>query len=423
MFAMPFHTWKYNIGLNLTIYQIIILLIIVSAVFKKPNKKLFFGNKYILLFLFYALLSTIILSVWFISDIRQLGGFFRSEGRFLSQIFLWFLTFSIIPLACNYIKHISDIFKYLKVYISGLILLVILGWVQFSIFYLTKVDIFPLGGIAGVSHSGLWSFDGTTFFRMSSLGGEPKTFSISLVVGFFIILFSNRHNIFFFKYDPILKYSFIFTSFATLSTSGMVLFIILYSFFLFYITTNTRLVATRNIKKTIYSLSIFFILCLFVFNYWDFISVIIQKRIFERDVMSEDWDAPIQIWLSKSPEFIFFGSGLGNVHNFAYPYILKETLFYMENSIFVAKSGYLRIVSELGLVGFFLFIFMIYNTYRKLGTVSNFAEASTKKLFVVMQAILVVIVLSFLARGSMLGELSVFMAISTTLAYSKAIRN
>lgn len=419
IFVIPFHTWKYNIGLNLTVYQIVIFIMIIAAIYKSKNL-FYFGNKYIIFFLFYAMINSSLLSFYFIDDFRQLGGFFRSEGRFIAQIILLLITFSMIPLAFNFIKNNDDIYKYFKIYIYGLITLVILGWIQFIIFKLTHVDIFPLGAIAGLSHSGMWGYDGITIFRMSSLAGEPKTFSISLVIGFFIISIFNRYNFYFFKYDLILKYLFLFTSFATLSTSGIVLFIILYIALWFYqiIKSDKKIVIKKNIFST---LIIFSIIGILIFQYWDFISLIIEKRIFERDVLSEDFDAPIQKLLVIFPEYLFFGLGVGNAHNFAFPYIAEENLFYMEHNIFVAKSGYLRIISELGLIGFILFIGMVYVTYRKLGIESKNVSIKSKNTYKIMQGILMIIMLAYFARGSLLPELVIFIAISTVLAYSRRI--
>lgn len=422
IFVLPFHSWMYNVGLNLNIYQIVTLImafmIFIQTIYRKKNL-LNFGNKLIVLFMLYAIVDTMVMSIFFINDYMQLGGFFRSEGRFIAQIILMLITFSIVPLAYNYIKNIDDAIKYLKVYLYALILLVILGWIQFFTYKITGVDIFPLGiDEYGNFRTGI--FD--KIFRMSSLGGEPKGFSMSLTIGFFIIHIFNNYGIRFFKYDIVLKYLFIYTAFATLSTSGMVLFAILLFVYQFYIAIKSKKYFKLNRKNIFYSFIIVAIISFLLFRYWDFISMIIEQRIFERDLVHEDYDKPIQIFLTNFPEYLFLGSGLGNIHNLAAPYISFESLHYMKNTIFLAKSGYLRTISELGLIGFSLFTYMIYSVYRKLGKVGKCINLFDGNIFKAMQLLLFIALVAYFARIYLIGELILFLAISNVLTFSKQIR-
>lgn len=412
----------YNLGLNLTAYQIttLIMIFVTTIVSIKKRKNLFYlGNKYIVFFLFYAIVTTIVISVFFIDNFLQTGGFFRSEGRYLAQLLLLLMTFSIIPLAFNYINSTKDVYHYLKTYLYALILLVILGWAQFFIYQFTHLDIFPLGSTIGDLRSGMWD----NIFRMSSLGGEPKALSISLIIGFFIIKAFNRYDISFIPYEKLLKYIFLFTAFATLSTSGMVLFVILFLIDSLYIMVTSKIKIKFDVKKTIYLFSIMLVIGFLFFKYWDFISLIVEKRVLERDIASEDFDAPIQIFLVKFPEYILFGSGLGNIHNFAYPYISAEHLHYMKDSIFVAKSGYLKIISEQGLFGFTLFTFIFYTTYRNLGKVRKYLSVTNQQFYRAMQLILLIVLMAYFARTYVVNELILLLALANVLIYSKRIKH
>ena len=132
----------------------------------------------------------------------DLGSFTRNEGRFIGQIIFWLILFSIIPIMKNYINSFSDIYNYLKIYINALILLIILGWIQFVIYKFTGTDIFPIDFYDdGRARTGIWTYMGSGIFRISSLGGEPKGFAQSLIIGFFIIHIFNKMNISFFKFD------------------------------------------------------------------------------------------------------------------------------------------------------------------------------------------------------------------------------
>jgi hypothetical protein len=238
IFVLPFLGWFYNIGLNLSMFQIIIFIIIffniISITLGKEKNLLHIKNNYINIFIFYSIFITMFMSNFIIEDFQQLGGFFRSEGRYLSQIILWLLYFSLIPIAYNYIKTLNDIYFYFKIYLQALILLLILGWIQFVIYKFTGTDIFPIDFYDdGRARTGIWTYMGSGIFRISSLGGEPKGFAQSLIIGFFIIHIFNKMNISFFKFDLLLKIIIVITIFMTLSTSGFVLFFIL--FFIYYI--------------------------------------------------------------------------------------------------------------------------------------------------------------------------------------------
>jgi hypothetical protein len=175
-------------------------------------------------------------------------------------------------------------------------------------------------------------------------------------------------------------------------------------------------------KNILYSFFIITFIGFLLFKYWDFISMIIERRVLERDITSEDYDAPIQIFLTRFPEYLFFGSGLGNIHNLAAPYIPFQYLHYMRNHIFVAKSGYLRLISELGVIGFALFMSMVYSIYRKLGKVSKYFPTADKNVLKALQLLLVISLIAYFARVYVGGEIILFLAISNVIAYSKSIR-
>ncbi len=257
---------------------------------------------------------------------------------------------------------------------------------------------------------------------MSSLAGDPKAFSMALIIGFFIINTFNRYSIFFFKYDILLKYFFLFTAFSTLSTSGIVLFAILFFLDFFYRIAKSKRSIKLNSKKILYSFMVIIIIGFLLLQYWGFISSIIELRVFGRDIVHEDFDAPIQIFLSKFPEYLLFGAGLGNIHNLAYPYIASEHMHYMENSIFVAKSGYLRIISELGLIGFSLFILMTYSVYKKLSIIKKLFIKDKKNIISSMQLLLFLVMIAYFSRSYVFGEYIMFLAMVNVIGYSKTVR-
>lgn len=421
LFILPFHGWTYNLGLNLNIFQITLLVTILSlfvqSLYIKKNI-LNLHNKLILIFLLYLTVDTIIMSLS-IDTYLNFGNFFRSEGRFITQIILYIFIFTLIPLAFNYIRKSDDIYKYLKAYLSGIIFLLFLGWLQFFIYHLSGVDIFPIAIEAdGTIRTAIYNFQGLEIFRMCSLGGEPKVFSMSLILGFFVIHVANRYKIFFFKHDYKLKYLILFTSFATFSSSGMALFIIL--LFIDILLFQRFYIKKLSMKKIFGSILFFSILAVIIITYYDVIWTIIELRLLERDVLSEDYDAPIQLFLLDQPIFLFFGSGLGNIHNFAMEYVPNIYKHYMLDNLFVAKSGYLRIISELGLVGFFLFTSIIIVFYLKTKQMQKIVNDNA---FVKLsQNLLVLFFIAFLARGYLFNELIILISIINVIIYNNKFK-
>ena len=96
----------------------------------------------------------------------------------------------------------------------------------------------------------------------------------------------------------------------------------------------------------------------------------------------------------------------------------------MEDNIFVAKSGYLRIISELGIIGFVLYSLIFYNVYKKLNKFKTFINNSLSSRFVhAMQSILVLCLVSYFSRIYLESELLLFLALCNFLAFSKSVRS
>jgi uncharacterized membrane protein YidH (DUF202 family) len=71
----------------------------------------------------------------------------------------------------------------------------------------------------------------------------------------------------------------------------------------------------------------------------------------------EDWNEVVLAWLRAHPTYGVLGVGLGNVHLYAAEYI-PPAYSYMYDNVFVAKSGLLRLISEIGIVGLVFALWM-----------------------------------------------------------------
>lgn len=428
VFLAPFQSWFFNVGLNLSAFQIVTAIAIVwislNILVGKKGKSLAIHNKFVIIFLVYAITNTLFISTFIIDDYLNYGGFFRSEGRFIAQIVLLLLTFGILIVASNYVKKIEQVAVYLKTYLHALLLLVALGWIQYVIYNLSGADIFPIGFYSdGTARTGIWTYMGSGIFRISSLGGEPKGLAQSLVIGFFIIHAFNHFKMFFFsKYDKYIKLLFLATVFATLSTSGYVLFVILYIIFKGYLLSISGFRLKIDSKKIFTSFLIIAILGTLIYKNQNFFTTMFDERIAERNITSEDFDAPIQAFLYDNPEFLLFGSGLGNAHNLASDYIPSQLQHYMEDTIFVAKSGYLRLVSELGMTGIMIFFMIFIYTYNNLN-LANHKTSILSTYYKALQTLLILLLFAYLARGYVIAPMMLILAMANSIAYSKKFIN
>lgn len=82
-----------------------------------------------------------------------------------------------------------------------------------------------------------------------------------------------------------------------------------------------------------------------------------------RDLV-EDFDRAVLGFLQEEPGYLLTGVGLGNAHLYANEYLPTFAIPYAADTAFVAKSGYLRLISEVGLVGLALFLLWVGSQMR-----------------------------------------------------------
>jgi DNA-binding NarL/FixJ family response regulator len=262
--------------------------------------------------------------------------------------------------------------------------------------------------------TGIWTYMGSGIFRISSLGGEPKGFAQSLIIGFFIIHIFNKMNISFFKFDLLLKIIIVITIFMTLSTSGFVLFFILFFIYYIYLFFLGEVKIKLNLKKTIILIGIMFSAVYLVNTNINFFSSVLNERVLDRNIASEDYDQPIQDFLMAKSEYSIFGVGMGNIHNLSEKYINSQNKFYMANTIFVAKSGYLKLISELGFIGLFLFFLMNFYILRNLIYLyKKNNNLKNNEIYLILSILLILSFVGFLARVYLINIYMIILAISS----------
>ena len=294
--------------------------------------------------------------------------YFRGKGRYISSLVkLCIFEFGIIFILLNLVYNEEKIRRLIKLYINALVVLSFIGLLQFLVSYIFGFDIFLKPGLiekgyAMISNDLLF---GSQVTRVNSLGGEPKGFAMSLLVGIVFLFFSRIFKIDVVKYSLPLSFLFLIMLILTLSSGGISLLLILA--FLVIIYEITRAILKFKARK--YFVATMLCISFFVFFFSEKIYEVIESRIFNRgsQLLSEESEVAIQQFFTNNPLWLFFGSGVGNIHHLSFQYLPESILYYKSGHVFIARYGYSRLISEGGVVGFILFaciiILALYNLY------------------------------------------------------------
>jgi hypothetical protein len=325
-------------------------------------------------YLIYTIILSIVMS-FYLPDMVNHFPLFRGKLRWISQLVVFFLLFAPVIYIKFYKPSLEQLYKMIDVFLWAVVILCFSGILQLIVFKVAGKDIFPINLFSSISdkdvlRSGL-SKIGTDqkILRMSALGGgEPKNFGYTCVIAFNLHLirwlFKKPSGYFIVFTNLCMSALFLICILLSLSTQAYLLLavnmVLLILFLLF-------LIGPRSKRLII----MFLLLCIgaFIVIKNDYASRLIEARIYERLAETgvvEDFNETIIDFLKDNPKFIIFGTGLGNIHFWAYEYIPHEFKYYMRNSVFVAKAGLLRLISEQGLVGLMLFISIVIHLIIKL---------------------------------------------------------
>jgi len=415
VFALPFFGLDFNIGIRLTISQIILILIniqlIVQFVTSGNFNKLNINNNYFVIFIAYSVIITLFLSLFITQDVQsKFEGFFRTNGRFITQIIKWLLEFSVFYISIYYLKYKTDINKLIKVYLFGVFVIAILGIFQQVIYVSTGSDIFPLireNNELRIAKE--YDYFGLSMIRICSLGGEPRDLAMGLVVGFLLLQLVNNLKIFKLSYYSIFSIIILVAIIFTISSSALITLPILYLLKEILLFLYTK-------RPLSYSSILFaFVLISVIFLFSNSFSKIYEERVADREML-EDWDQPVVDFLSDNPKWIIFGSGLGNIHKLAYSHVNTDDFPYMENNIFESRIGYLYLISELGIIGFLLFCIAIIHTFYLSNTIFKVTKSHLLLLFVIIS---IVIFAGYMVRYFLFSSLILFLSVTNTIRINR----
>jgi hypothetical protein len=373
IFFAGWHSLFIDVGLMLTIYRLIVIIFLlclpIYLSLRKEPIKISPSIKYLLIFACYAIVITAIMR--FFAPESPIEGFTRGEGRWIFQIAMLLIDITPAFLPLLFFTKIEDVKTAGKVFVISTFILCFLGWIQSLAFYLYRVALFAVPmleeGIFGPGRVIAVDMFGVTVHRMHSLGGEPKDFAITVAVAIILLIISRIVNQKGFRFGNLLIGFFLMSLFMSLATSGF-----------FVLAMGLVLVATlpffikglhfKSVWKSVAGIAIFLII---------FFGVVIGSGILPRDTLKaviieriarspiELFDAAALGFLFTNPQYGLFGVGMGNIHLYAWDYLLQHAMInldaawvlpYAHDFVFIPNSGYLEIISELGIIGLFLFL-------------------------------------------------------------------
>jgi len=415
VFTFPFKNFYIWIGTDLQIWK---LLSIAFLIFQTPkwilqvnktnkiDKVMFIFLSFIIYVLFISIINTLFINPD--NTKEMLGGYFKNEGRIFFQIIFFLITVNLVFIPINVLKTFTDIVKIIKVLLFAIIVLAVLGFVQYLIVHLVGVDPFPIKGVNEV-HSGFVLGIRDSIFRINSWAGEPKHMAIAMVIGITIILLSRVYNLKIIKYDLLILGLFVFNLIFTYSTTG-------------YVWVGIVLILIVFIRgilnwRSLLLMGIVGIIGLFmVLNMSTSMSNAMGKQIARAGI--EIQDETIKSYFLDEPQHALIGTGLGNIHHYAVKYFpVNFPLF--KDTPYKANSGFLFMLADFGLIGILLLYLVVGLLLQQNIRLLQKIDMKEKKEILVLVYLTAVFSILFLSRYNEL----FFILLGVMFAINKKLKN
>ncbi len=371
IFLAQWNGLQADFGVTVFAYQLaslpLTLVVLVRSLRHRPRTLPASG--WLAAFVLYAVLISLG-SVGFLPDASVEGGALRSPiVRAFTQIPL-FLFFVAPALVVPLVARRQDIAACARVFVASSVVLAVIGWGQLAVWYATGsnpiqvADISKwLGGNETYSRQGAFDFAKLAIYRMNSFAGEPRQMGITLAVTMLLIqlyaLTAKRPR-------PLLLFGLwlfmLASAVATYSTSAVALWLIGSAVELaVVVVTRTRVQrSTAAIVAVIIAIVTPIGIGIAAADAQGIpVIEILSERTVDRideNGAVEDFDLAILDFLKAHPRAAATGVGIGNSHLYATQYLDPEFAIYAEGTVFTAKSEYLRLLSETGIIGLALFL-------------------------------------------------------------------
>jgi hypothetical protein len=375
VFFVPWLGLGYDLGLTILPHDLFMgpLLVVVLAKYliNYQSKRKFSGIGSFWLILLYALTWSLV-QIPLLPEASILGGQARSPAfRAFAQILKFILVVSPIFVICVITRTKGDFPQIARVYISSVLILCVLGWIQILAWYFSGSDPMPVGWFnnlvsgSGALRSGSFIYEGQTIIRMSSLGGEPKGLGSSIVVALLVMQAIGATRSIKYWYCWFFLIISLLLTFSTTAMLGWVGATLVQSL----VPVRSRISSIKLRHKRVRFMVVSFVAVSVLFSsvvpirtggpiLWGLLEYRTIDRIhYSRSGLLEDFNVAVVGYLSDYPLHILSGVGLGNIHLYAGSYLPPEAKHYATGTAFVAKSGALRWISELGVISFLALLF------------------------------------------------------------------
>ncbi len=363
-----------DVGLRLTGYQLAMapLCLAVALRLAWPGfaaRGLAIGPLFVALLLYSVVVSAF--QIGFLPAVTIDNSALRGPvARAIIQILLFLFVLAPVVLVPLLMRGPADARRLLRVWFGSMITLAVIGWVQLALWYGTGTNPLPvgavngwLGGSADYNRQGIFVFEGLGLFRMNSLAGEPRSLGTLMAISMVAIqgLALAQREVPGRRWFALWLF-FLVTALFTYSTSAVALWLIgtaglLPAMLLTGVRVQRSLPALTGVVLAV-SLLVGGAVVAATAAGIPIIEIVSERTIdrLEASGAVEDFDLAISDWLLANPDRLWLGAGLGNAHLFATPYLDPVFAGYAEGQVFQAKTLGLRLVSEIGIIGFSLFL-------------------------------------------------------------------
>lgn len=364
----------FDIGINITMFQVVLagLCTVMVARASQPgwSPPPLVATRLLSCFIVYAICWSLV-QIAFLPSLQVGDSALRGPAvRAAVQMFLFLFNWSPVLLCGWLLRTEADVERMFRIFIISMAALSVLGWVQIALWYGAGFNPLPvgivskwLGGAAWQIREGQFGVEQLNIYRMNSLAGEPRDLGYRVALAMLFIQGMALTTV----RTPgigiaLLWLFFLITLALTFSTSGAIIWVagsavLLPACWLFRVPIRRR---GRSILTAIVALLLPVVLAVAAIEASGFpVLDVLAERTIERlgsDGAVEDFDLAILGYLERHPEAAIGGTGLGNAHLFAMPYLDPLYAIYAEGTVFIAKTGYLRLISEVGLIGTAVFL-------------------------------------------------------------------
>ena len=438
VFFVPWQELMVDLGLRITMFTLS-LVGLISAIATQTKKIIpVILNDHPLKPLFVLLAWALIVTLSQLNltaEIQVSGGPMRSPlVRPIVQIFsfaMMFIPLLTVPHILSRREHLIGLAKSFFISIS---ILLLIGWWQLIIAAYTGSNPLPmgiinswLGGLGhGVRDAIDLGYDRKYMFRMSSFGGEPRWLGQSIATALLLMQIFTAKRLISFNWSTTGLYIFFIISLiATQSLSGFYLWflgstvLIIYYFWQNLYKSRNYFFSQQSQLLSVLLL-IIFLGGIILFNskappaligsdyLWYFL-----QRVSRRGLI-DDFDVPVLEFLRNEPWHAVTGVGMGNIHLFADTYLLDYFRSFAGGTSFAAESGWLRLLSELGLVGLCLFLWWGWRCFFAALSFKNRSQQSVNSS--IWAPICLIAFVGYLARGISYSPIAFFLLASFFVA-------